>query len=696
MSTYRRPLSPPLLALAIAAAIHPLSYAADNERQLPAIEVIQVVGSAEERLIDTPASAALIDAETLRQSQPLSLQDALRRVSGINVVETDGPGFFPRIGVRGLNPDMSKKVLLLEDGAPIALGPFTDPASYYAPPVERMEEVQVLKGAASLRYGPSTIGGAINYVTKNPPVTPGGSLTLRGGDNGYGALGLDAGGHWDNAILGVSGLTSKGAGARENSDYRLSDVVVKAGATLGERQALGIKVTQYRNETNSTYQGLSDAEYRADPYQNQANNDLMELARQSLDLNHEYLLSDDLSLRSLVYWNSADRNWWRENFAFDATSGTYQSRGSNGGRLRSFEVYGVDSRLFADHQLFGITNQAEIGVRLHSETMDNQRVDGTTPTSRSGTIREQDQRKADAVAIFVQNRFELTDTLALTPGVRVEHYRQQRDIARWSNADVNSSSSSSNTEWVPGVGATWNLAKEATLFAGVHRGFAPPRVQDAISSSGEAVDLDAERSVNYELGTRGDLAAASYELTLFRLDFSNQLVQSSQAGGASSQLTNAGETLHQGVEAAFQLPFADHFQLDANWTWVPTAKLDSTRIIADVDRNGNRLPYAPKQLANLGLSYNHSVWTLGVWGTYVGEQFADFENTVAGSANGKRGVLDDYMLWDVNASYQLNDDLRLFGTVKNLADETYISSRAPEGIFTGSGRHFQLGVTLGF
>lgn len=685
-----------LLACAISAALPGIAMADNAEIALPAIEVIEVRGAEEEHLSAVPAAAAIVDAETLRQSQPVSVQDALRRVSGVHVVETEGPGFFPRIGIRGLNPDMSKKVLVLEDGAPIALGPYTDPATYYAPPVERMEEIQVLKGASSLRYGPSTIGGTLNFITKAPPVEPGGTLTLRGGDNGYGALGLDAGGSTGNAMGSLSVLSSQGAGARDNSDYRLNDAVLKGGAVLNDKQVLGVKVTQYRNEAQATYLGLTEREYQQDPYQNQAKNDLIEVNRQSFDLNHEYLLSDDLTLRSLVYWNQADRDWWRENFSFDADTGLNVSRGSNAGRLRTFEVYGLDTRLFADHRLWGIANEAEIGLRLHGETMDNQRVNGSTPTSRSGTIQEDDVRKADAVALFVQNRFHFTDTLAVTPGVRVEHYRQSRDIARWGSEDVNTSSETSNTEWVPGIGATWQAKADTTLFAGVHRGFAPPRVQDAINNSGTEVELDAERSINYELGLRGALSSARYEVTLFRLDFSNQLVQASQAGGASSQLTNAGETLHQGVETALMLPLTDKLQLDANWTWLPTAKLDSTYITGGVDRNGNRLPYAPDNVANLGLTFNHEALTLGLWGTYVDEQFADYENTLAGSADGKRGLIDDYLLADFNAAWQFNDDLRVFGTVKNIADKTYISSRAPEGIFTGMGRTFQLGVSVGF
>ncbi|HEX7763213.1 MAG TPA: TonB-dependent receptor plug domain-containing protein, partial [Cellvibrio sp.] len=110
----------------------------------------------------------VIDRKKLDQLQPLSTQDALRKSPGIHAVDTEGYGFYPRITIRGLGSDMSKGVLLVEDGSPIALGPYTDPATYYSPPIERMDSIEVLKGSGALRYGPSTIGGAINYITRNP------------------------------------------------------------------------------------------------------------------------------------------------------------------------------------------------------------------------------------------------------------------------------------------------------------------------------------------------------------------------------------------------------------------------------------------------------------------------------------------------------------------------------------------------
>lgn len=671
------------------------SALADETVRLPRIDVI---GGSAEALQRTPGSAVIVDEEELETFQPLSTQDALRKIPGINVVETEGYGFFPRIGVRGLNPDMSKKVLLLEDGAPIALGPYTDPAAYYSPPIERMERIEVLKGSGSLRYGPSTVGGAINYITKNPPAEPGGAVTLTGGNRGYRSALAEYGGTWDNATGSISYLRKDGDGIRQNNDFRIDDLVLKGGFGIGSNQFVGAKLTYYDQDSQSTYMGLTQREFNEDSSQNKAANDHIDVKRYAVDLNHEVQFTPNMTLRNLVYFNNAERDWWREGFAFNAVTGLNEMTGRTSGRLRNFDVKGIDSRLEINHDTLGIRNETDFGVRLHSEEMANQRVDGPVgvPTARSGTIREDDLREANAIALFLQNRFHVTDRFAVTPGVRVESYRQERSIYRWNNADVNTNAKTKNTEVIPGIGATFALHDAAILFGGVHRGFAPPRVEDAVSSAGEAVDLDAERSNNYEIGLRGSLPRLSYEVAAFRYDFSNQLVQASQAGGATSQLTNAGETLNQGFEVGVGLDLLWGFGLDANWTHVATAKLDSTRIIGGIDRNGNRLPYAPKNLANTALTYRQGPLRAALQYSYVSDQFTDFENTEAGSANGRTGVIPSYGVWNMSGDYQLTPSIALNASVKNLFDKDYIASRAPEGIFPGAPRLITAGVRMAF
>ena len=122
----------------------------------------------------TPGSVEIIDPATLENSRVFTSSEALRKVSGLNVRDEEGFGLRPNIGIRGLNPTRSTKVLLLEDGIPLTYAPYGDNASYYHPPIERFESVEVLKGSGQILYGPVTVGGVVNSHArrvKSPALT---------------------------------------------------------------------------------------------------------------------------------------------------------------------------------------------------------------------------------------------------------------------------------------------------------------------------------------------------------------------------------------------------------------------------------------------------------------------------------------------------------------------------------------------
>jgi Fe(3+) dicitrate transport protein len=373
---------------------------------------------------------------------------------------------------------------------------------------------------------------------------------------------------------------------------------------------------------------------------------------------------------------------------------------------------GVDSRASYGFDVAGMEHAAEVGVKLHQETMKNKR--GRTANqytneidtsfnqvgSYADGVREDDVRKADAITVFAQDAVAVTQKTTVTPGVRVEKYEQSREINSWNGNTTPKSNTTNNPEVIPGLGVTHTFAKEANLFAGVHKGFAPPRVQDAVTPNGDAVDLEAERSTNYEAGVRGTLEKAHYELTYFRLDFENQIISQSASIGAGngSGQTNAGETLNQGIELSGDYHVTPNITLAGNYTYLATAEFTGSRYNSSGTQNvsGNRLTYAPEHLVNLGASYDTKNWGTGLGFSHVSEQFSDVENTVEGSANGLSGIIPSYNLWDVNAWYIVNKNAQLNLAIKNLTDEKYIASRAPGGINPGMGMNALASLRISF
>ena len=686
-------IKPLCLALAVAAAISFPAHALAADIELPRIDV---VGEDGEAIARQPGSVAIVTREELELTQPLSVQDALKSVPGIVVREEEGYGFIPNIGMRGLNPNRSQKLLVLEDGVPVAPGLFLANESYYSPRIERMQSIEVLKGAAGLRYGPTTIGGVVNYKTKDPE--QGAKVTAKIGTHGYRSIGLDAGGTAPSgeAIGGISLVKAEGDGFRNNG-FDMTDLMVKGGMALGENQWVGVKFTRYDNEINTSYVGLRPNEYKNDPTKNPAPNDYFLTDRKSFDINHELAINDSVKLKTLLYWSQLTRDYWRREVQARSANGTtfvpcdgsaYCMNGNN----RTFEMMGLDSRLHVNYDGFGVKNEAEIGIRLHSDKLNNQKVRSKTdPNARSGDLTTDDTQEAQGIAFYGQNRFILSERVAITPGLRIETYDQSRK-----NELTGLSGESSTTEVMPGIGATWQLAPQAQLFAGAFKGFSPAMVATAISGAGVDQQLDAERSTNFEIGVRGASGRLTYEATAFRMDFANQIIPQSESGGVGATATNAGETLNQGLEGALGYKIGGGWSVDGNATWVPTAKFNSTKIVGGIDRNGNRLPYAPELTANLAVSYATGGLRTSLGAYHVSSQFVDPENTMAQSADGRRGEIPAYTTLDFNVRYAIDKQLSVFGTVRNLTDKKYIASRNPDGIFPGVERNVEVGASYKF
>jgi Fe(3+) dicitrate transport protein len=308
----------------------------------------------------------------------------------------------------------------------------------------------------------------------------------------------------------------------------------------------------------------------------------------------------------------------------------------------------------------------------------------------------------------VPHRF-LWGKLALTPGLRLEHVK----IERVNQLGTPVTGKTDLTQVIPGLGAAYSPSARFTIFAGVHRGFAPPRPADIINNStGGVLELEPELSWNYEAGFRS-LPARGLRLsaTVFRLDYENQIVPANLSGGVGASLTSAGQTLHQGFEfdgrwdsgVSFNSPH--NFYVRTAYTFIGTAEYRGTRFSSvggfnTVSITGNRLPYAPKHLATTTIGYSHtSGLDALVEAIHTGAQFGDDLNTVAVSANGQRGLIPAYTVWNATVNYRVGKFERyaptVFVTVKNLADDTFVVDRR-RGIMPGIPRLVQGGVKFRF
>jgi len=735
---------PPMIAQATDTPEMPVETQGPKPEEKPIkIPLTEVIGTGERALEHIPGSGRVLTKENLERNHRLTINEALREVPGVNVRDEEGLGIRPNIGIRGLDPTRSRKIHIMEDGVPIMLMPYGDPSSYYFPPIFRFDRIEVLKGSGQLLYGPQNIGGVMNLITRMPSATPQGSFQFWGGNNNYLNTHFDYGGMWGKSgyLLDVTHYQSD-TPRFTNIRAEVDDVTFKTVQELTDRTTILAKFNYYREDSGIGYQGLTESQFKADPRTTQFTNDNFDFRRTALHVAINHMFTATLTSTTNVFAHYIQRDWSRQSTDLDGDpttanpsfntgntiSATTQQAIPTNGRFinaREYWVYGIEPRFHLEHRLFGINSESDFGARYMYEQSNRQQFRNLTSgigqscfggTAAQNCLGEDNLRTTNAYALFFQNRFLVTDQVTITPGFRVEHINyDQQDRQR--NSGNGQFTKTALTEVLPGIGATYSPVKNYTLFAGVHRGFAPPQVSDtATLVSGQNVvnDLDAELSWNYEVGLRGQPAHwVGFETTLFQMDFQNNIISQSLAGGTGATLTNAGRTKHKGIEVAAKIDLLDltrgqdkneDITLDVNYTWVAQAEFRGIRNSSlnctpgantscpllpgeaqVVSVTGNRLPYAPRHMLTAGIGYaNRSLgFDARVESQCISDMFSDDRNTVNPTPNGQRGVIAGWCILNAAANQYVKPlNTTFFFTGKNLLDQVFIVDRS-RGIYAG-------------
>ena len=680
---------------------------ADNSVHVPRVDVI----GGQSELTKIPSSAAIIDQEELESSRVYTTNEALRKVPGLVIRDEEGLGMRPNIGARGLNPTRSTKILLLEDGIPLTYAPYGANESYYHPTIDRFSSIEVLKGASQVRFGPITTGGVINYITPNAPDAFGGHMSVTGGNRDYLNTKINVGG---NGML-FDYTHKQGDGARDNTNSNIEDVNFKFTKALGENHALTLRANWFSESSQVSYSGITQAEYRQfGGEHNPFNHDNFDTTRYGISATHDWQISPNALLTTNLYYSYFDRDWWRQQSnttasnisagagcaAFAAArikgvAANVDNCQGNQGRLRTYNTYGVEPRLMVTHGL----GELEISAKAHFEDQERRQVNGSSPTARAGVLVENNERQTDAYSGFVSNRFDLGQ-FSITPMIRYENIQNAR-----TNRLNGANGEATLHEWIPGLAIAYNPHERLTMFAGVHKGFAPPRTEDLISNTGGGVDVDVERSTNWELGFRAKPnAKLNVEATAFYNDFKNLIAVGSVA---SNVALSQGQATFSGLELSGQYDFDGGFYGRLAYTWLPVAEQDapfrqvSNNAVVAGSQSGNRQPYAPKNSITTAFGYKMNNWDAQLEAVHVGKQFSDFAETdsVPNSAlglTGQIGEIASYTIFNAAVNYRYQPyKTTFFITSKNLFDKDYIVDRT-RGILSGTPRLVQVGARYDF
>ncbi len=710
---------------------------------------IEIIGKSSRRHRKLTGTMSMLEPEIVDLIKPVGTQELLELIPGINGYADDGFGNSRlSIGIRGLNPRRSARVLILEDGVPIQPALYIYPNAYYNPPADRIDAVEVIKSSAALRYGPQTMGGVINYTTQKPDGTKGFVNQLTAGNNGYYSAfsELRGIGNSEKIVSDIQLLYKHGDGFRENNTFDQVNGTVKTLFQLSAEKTLYLKLNGNFEDSNATYTGLTEYSFQTDPNFNPKEHDNFKVLRTSLDLIYTNKISTNLVSNTTMYTSVFDRRWWREDDIFvrpavleteNLAPVPYFQTGnlvrtgngkSNFGILRTFYVGGIEQNYTLNHRIAGNFGRAEIGGRVHWERFIDDKKTGDAPDARDGVYytgtpgSEEDPVKivgqshhyeTIALALYAKERMRF-ERLTVTPGLRFEVFKQDRvDRLRGSVfADKVSS------VLMPGIGVNYEFG-QFNFFGGVHRGYtAPSSGALKVTNFGQNVDvggldLEPEKSWNMELGFRSWIPGVILETSGFFVKIEDLV-----AAGRGTAFKNLGKVDLSGVEMAMTLGVSEFVSvlpdINLSYTFLQTEIVDGivkSATIAgnvDVELNGNELPYAPRHTFTVGLAKRISdVLRLRADMRFVDEVFTDFENLQKTFNRGDTGPIPSYAIVNASIDYKITRQWQIFFTAKNIFDHVYIGSRLhsnagqPEanlssGILIGPRRQILFGIKQGF
>jgi Fe(3+) dicitrate transport protein len=726
-----------IIAIVIAGLFSQVAIAEDTASDKNVeLDTIVVKGILPEKLESVPGSYAIVDEKELEARRPFSIKEALSGVPGLNIIQNEDPlGLAQNIGVRGMDPRRTARTLLLEDGMPLFLAPYGDPSSHYIPMLDRVQRIEVVKGSGQVLYGPQTVGGMINFVTKPIPKDGfAGSVSGTVGNNDFTGVhaNLGVGGERGGVMLDV--IDKRGDGIRDNHDFEVQDVTLKGQLNLTDSQTLIAKVGYYKEDSHVSETGLGEVDYDNDKYQAPSGkNDYFEHERKFVQLQHLFQLNEQAKLSTQAYYVDTFRTSFRQtdapggyDEADNATGITVLERCDTPGvpfteaqadacggrhRPRNYNYWGIEPRLDIQHSLFGIQSDAVIGFRYHEEDIKRKQYRGDTADFQSLSFakanslpREQIDIDTEAKSYYIQNTFYLGD-FAVTPGLRYEDIKITTNVIRAGGAAIGIKRTNNQSELLPGLGVAWNGIDRTTLFAGIHKGFAPPRPDRDLNATTDGPDnTKPEESVNIEVGVRSKYyKGVSFETTLFHTKFDDIVVNN-----GSGTFVNGGESEMAGLEFAGRVDFGTLFDsvhniyLMGSYTNLFTAKFkkDGPDAASGII-SGDRLPYAPKHLTSVTLGYAHPIGLDARFGVdYISRQEPDSFARVLGptdaALSGLAGDIPGYTLFNVSVNFKpIGSQFTYFLSGHNLADREYLASRV-DGMSAGRGRQVFGGVRFDF
>ena len=640
------------------------------------------------------------------------------KVSGLNIWESDAAGLQLGIGGRGLSPNRTSNFNTRQNGYDISADALGYPESYYTPPSEGVERIEIIRGAASLQYG-TQFGGVVNFIMKKvkDKAIEG---TVR---QTIGSFGLS------NTFASVGGTKGKssyygfiqhkqGNGWRENSDFTANTAYFSATHQLNDKIRVGVDYT-HLNYLAQQAGGLTDKQFKENPQASSRNRNWFKVDWNLAAINLDYAISDKTTLNNRTFGLYAGRNALGELGRIDRPdpmddrdliSGEFLNIGNETRLLHRYEL--ADSI----HSVFLIGTRYYRGKSTSRQGFSND-VSGPTFIYNENLLMASDYEFNNLnYAAFVENIFFVKDHFSVTPGIRAEYIKTNVDGSY--NSDVRhpltndvlmtisetETKSSSRTLLLMGIGASYKTSCGIEIYSNFSQNYRAINFSDIkIVNPNFRVDenMTDENGYNADFGIRGRVKNyLSFDITGFYLKYNNRIGAVLKTDALTYQnyrlRTNVGNARNIGLEMFTEIDFAKAYKNNSTYTFsvFSNVAVIDAQYISSTDpsiKEGNKVELVPVYNIKTGSTIGYKKLKLSYQLTYISEQFTEATNAVIPVLTAIDGQIPSYMVMDISANYTYKR-FRLEMGVNNLIDEMYFTRRATgypgPGIIPSAGRSF--------
>jgi Fe(3+) dicitrate transport protein len=658
-----------------------------------------------------------LDANTA-QNNP---RQVLGRVPGANYSETEGSGFPSNgIGFRGLNPSQSIETNTRQNGYNITADLYGYPESYYVPPLEAVQRIEVIRGASSLQYG-AQFGGVINYSMKKGTATKPFEFTSQQTVGSFGMFNTfnAVGGQVGKFNYYAYGQYQTTQGWRPNSDFEKFNGFAGVEFKASDKVKVGLEYSILRNRIHMAG-GLTDSLFARNSRESTRARNWITSPWNIVAATLDWKLSPNATVTIKSAFNFSARNlvWRNEDGgpqavdAIDPTTNEYVNREVG---HEAFESQTTEARLLSSYHVGKTFNTLAAGVRFFSGKMKRQGGgEGTTGSDFDLTLvnpvfgYDLDFGTTN-IAPFIENTFRVGERVSITPGLRYEFI--QSTIKGYNPAETGGITTTDKTRnrsiFLMGVGTQIKTSSTTNVYANWSQAYRPFDYS-SLTPLGTIATVDPalkdSDGYNADIGFRGSVKDfLNFDVGTFYLQYNNRVGVIEKMDGQGNLFpyrTNVAASVHKGLETYIEFSVAKAFFDARKWNvsfFNSLALINAQYVFGEY--TGKYVEYAPTSINRMGATVAIRKFSTTFLISSTAQSFGDAANSSVSSADAVAGAIPAYTVMDWSGTWHINR-FNVKAGLNNVTDERYFTKRTDEypgpGIIPSLGRSFYFGIGVKF